>query len=1298
MTFRNHALAGALAFVCTLLSAASPSPAWAEDNDDGDATALLLPLGAANMSSTNATFTSAGIPEEVLPAEYNGDVRDLPQLILPEYYHNWNEYEGPPNRRIVPSGPSAPDVPSVLLGPMPATTQNFDGISLNDVVTGGSGGSGFPPDVNGDVGPNHYIESVNDSFAIFNKTGTKLAAFTENSLWSGAGTGTQCDLHNQGDPVVLHDGLADRWILTNFAFSTSGGVPVAPFYQCFAVSKTADPVAGGWWLYAVRMDPGGAGLPPSGTLNDYGKFGLWTDCLYMSANEFTFPGGTFAGTAFGSFSRTAMFAGTALSASNSSLGYIAAASSPFTMIPSNLLGTSAASLPPAGTLNYFVSESQSVFGFEVRKFTPGAGCGSGGTLGAAVTVGQTSYSGSGTGVPQPGTTTTLDTLFDRLMQKVQYRKIGSAESLWVVHDSQATGATNRPQWAQINVTGGTVTTTAVQQQIFAPDTTLHRWMASVAVDGQGNMAMGYSRGNGTSPNFASIYYAGRLVGDPVNTLPQTEVAIMTGNGAQTLLCGGNPCTRWGDYTAMSVDPSDDCTFWYINEYYDSAASGASGNWHTRIASFKYPTCGAVVTHTVTPSVTGSGTIAPNTPQTVNDGATTAFTVTPNANNHIVNVTGTCGGTLVANTYTTNAITADCTVIANFAIDTHTVTPSVTGNGTITPNTPQTVNHGSTTAFTVTPNASNHIVNVTGTCGGTLVGNTFTTAAITANCTVIANFAIDTFTVTPSVTGSGSISPNTPQTVNSGATTAFTLTPNANNHIVNVTGTCGGSLVGSTFTTAAVTANCTVIANFAIDTFTVTPSVTGSGSISPNTPQTVNSGATTAFTLTPNANNHIVNVTGTCGGTLVGNTFTTAAITANCTVIANFAIDTFTVTPSVTGNGSISPNTPQTVNSGATTAFTLTPNASNHIVNVTGTCGGTLVGNTFTTAAITANCTVIANFAIDTFTVTPSVTGNGSISPNTPQTVNSGATTAFTLTPNASNHIVNVTGTCGGALVGNTFTTAAVTANCTVIANFAIDTFTVTPSVTGSGSISPNTPQTVNSGATTAFTLTPNASNHIVNVTGTCGGTLVGNTFTTAAVTANCTVIANFAIDTFTVTPSVTGNGSISPNTPQTVNSGSTTAFTLTPNASNHIVNVTGTCGGALVGNTFTTAAVTANCTVIANFALNVLVFTTQPSNVTRGQKLGTVVVTEQDGSGNTVLDNSSSVTFTITACGGPITLGSITMVNGVATLASNQRFYTIASGLQINAGTGMLNGTSQTFNVLADANYVFADGYEGCRL
>ena len=150
-----------------------------------------------------------------------------------------------------------------------------------------------------------------------------------------------------------------------------------------------------------------------------------------------------------------------------------------------------------------------------------------------------------------------------------------------------------------------------------------------------------------------------------------------------------------------------------------------------------------------------------------------------------------------------------------------------------------------------------------------------------------------------------------------------------------------------------------------------------------------------------------------------------------------------------------------------------------------------------------NCT--ATFTINTYTVTPSAGAGGSISPSTPQTVNHGSTVTFTVTPDTGYHIDTVTG-CGGALTGNTYTTGAITADCEVTATFAINTYTVTPSAGAGGSISPSTPQTVNHGATTAFTITPNTGYHINTVTG-CGGTLTGNTYTTGPVTADCGVTA-----------------------------------------------------------------------------------------------------------------------------------------------------------------------------------------------
>ena len=530
--------------------------------------------------------------ETVIPGEFNGDVRSLPQVASAPRAEF--KKQRPPNTKEAPTTGPVPDLPnSAPLAPMPSPIQNFAGLSFSTAVTGGTAGGGWPPDINGDVGPNHYIQGVNTAWGIYSKTGTLLAAFTENSLWSGAGLGTPCNANNQGDPVVVYDQFADRWYLTNFAFATSAGSPVAPFYQCIAVSKTSNPVVGGWWLYAIKMDTGAVGQPPAGTLNDYPHFGNWNDgCLYMGANGFLAPGFAFNGAIFASFSKSAMMSGAALTASNSALGFIANGFNPFTLIPSNISGAkgSVTSLPPAGTPNYFVSQSQPLFAFEVRKFTPGANCGSGGTLSVETNVSQTPYGlGFGNVVPQPAPATAahdLDSLDDRVMQKAQYRRVGAVESLWVTHTTRTSGQTARPQWAQINVTAGVITSPPVQQQIFTPDTTLYRWMGSIAADHVGNAAMGYSTSNATAPNFPSIAYAGRLVTDPLNDLPQSAVQLIAGTGSQTTTPGGTPINRWGDYTAMSIDPVDDCTFWYTNQYYSASGS----NWLTRVGSFKFPTC------------------------------------------------------------------------------------------------------------------------------------------------------------------------------------------------------------------------------------------------------------------------------------------------------------------------------------------------------------------------------------------------------------------------------------------------------------------------------------------------------------------------------------------------------------------------------------------------------------------------------------------------------------------------------------------------------------------------------------
>jgi hypothetical protein len=520
-------------------------------------------------------------PDLVYPAEFIGDVRLLPQgvsdadrkLFRPEL-----ELEGPEpgEKKPLPgaeqSGVQPPTLPTPS-APMPAPSQTFQGLNFT------SNGAGWPPDTVGDVGPNHYVQAVNISFGIFNKTGTLLASSTFNALWAGAGTGTACDNSHQGDPTVIYSRQNNRFIVADFAF-TAATLQNGPYFECIAVSKTGDPVSGGWWLFAYRADD--AAHP---WLPDYPKMGIWPDGLYMGTNMFdclnpTCLAANYQEARVYAFNLSNLVNGTALQsvvADTNSTAF-------FSVFPSNYRGTP----PPAGRENLFVSESGSLFAFEVWKFHVDFS-GPGSTFTGPTNVSQTAYTVAPSTVTSPGNP--LDTLRERIMMQVQYRNIGGAESLWVNHTVR-TGASPAPtgiQWAQINVTGGTINTTPVQQQIYgnlvAGD--VSRWMGSLAVDNQGNMALGYSATNSTVP--PDIRYAGRLFSDALNQLPQTEVTMLPGitRGNQTGPCGSSAvCIRWGDYSAMSVDPSDECTFWYTQEYYETSGT----NWLTRIGSFKFPSC------------------------------------------------------------------------------------------------------------------------------------------------------------------------------------------------------------------------------------------------------------------------------------------------------------------------------------------------------------------------------------------------------------------------------------------------------------------------------------------------------------------------------------------------------------------------------------------------------------------------------------------------------------------------------------------------------------------------------------
>ncbi len=528
-------------------------------------TACLVAGGAVLFGATSAPAQPAGGPESLTLVGH--DVSPPLFQIVP--------VEREPGQRNIPlravrqAGPSVADG-AQQLQTLPLVSASgglgFEGVGLGN----GYAVNAAPPDTEGSVGydpatgRHQYVQWVNEAFAVFDAdTGAQLYPATGgaagNTIWSGFSAGN-CSTNNDGDPIVLYDKAANRWLMTQF--SVTGG---PPYYQCVAVSQTSD-ATGSWNRYAYSFGSG---------FNDYPKFGVWPDAYYASFNIFN-NGTTFAGPKVCAFDRAAMIAGgTAgsvcfqLSNSNGAL------------LPSDLDGSTP---PPAGSPNYFVglgtATSLNFYKFHVDFATPANSTLTGPT---AVTVASFSEAcGGGTCIPQPGTRQQLDSLGDRVMYRFAYRNYGNGQESLVVNHSVKVGSSKRSsytavRWYEFRVSN--FTPSLYQQGTFAP-TTDSRWMGSIAMDKVGNTLLGYSESNSKSI-YPSLFYTGRVPTDPLGTM-ESESSILFGSGSQL-----PNLSRWGDYSAMSVDPKDDCTFWYTNEY---LASSGDFNWHTYVKSVKFPSC------------------------------------------------------------------------------------------------------------------------------------------------------------------------------------------------------------------------------------------------------------------------------------------------------------------------------------------------------------------------------------------------------------------------------------------------------------------------------------------------------------------------------------------------------------------------------------------------------------------------------------------------------------------------------------------------------------------------------------
>jgi hypothetical protein len=483
-------------------------------------------------------------------------------------------------------------VPSVTT--VSGTMANFEGLG-NQANFDIFGFRVNPPDPVGDVGPNHYVEMVNLVFAIYDKSGSLLLGPVDTgTLWDGFVIPDCTD--PSGDPIVLYDQFADRWLLSQF---TTRGLddPALPFYNCVAISQTPDPT-GAYYRYAFITQPdtvdGGYYFP------DYPKYGVWKDSYVMTTRDFGLIDQY--GISVYALEKNKMINGQAKARAvqfflDSSIYPLETMGDG--LLPPDVDGKTKpkndAPAPIVGTQDDgagYGATFDALNIWELRvQWNSRATASLTGPIQLPVAPFDSIFPCAPTSrdcLPQPGITNPsqyLDILSyrQRPTYRLAYRNFGTYESYVTNQAVEAAPGIAGVRWYEIRRVNGSYS--VYQQGTYAPGDGIHRWMGSAAQDKKGNMAIGYSVVNGVNV-YPGIRYTGRLAGDHLGQMTLGEGTIINGSGVQT-----TTNSRWGDYTSLNIDPVDDCTFWYVNEYYTAAGQASSpAGWQTRIASFKLPGC------------------------------------------------------------------------------------------------------------------------------------------------------------------------------------------------------------------------------------------------------------------------------------------------------------------------------------------------------------------------------------------------------------------------------------------------------------------------------------------------------------------------------------------------------------------------------------------------------------------------------------------------------------------------------------------------------------------------------------
>jgi hypothetical protein len=561
----------------------------------------------------------------------------------------------------------------------PALSGAMSTLSTNsglNILGMGNGFAGYieqaiVPDTNGAAGPTQFVQYINESFTVFNKsTGTVAYGPADgNTLFQALGG--RCAALDNLDPIVQYDKQANRWVIMMPMFA-------GPFQLCVAVSTTSDATNGGWNLYA---------FPTTGVFPDYPKLAVWADGYYLTYDRGLSSG--YGGSAACALDRNSMLAGAA-----ATMQCFTPGTSYGAMLPADLDGTTP---PPVGSPEYFLSfdyndQSLNLWQFHVNWTTPASSTFTGPTnipvaaftepCGETVT--EMNYT-TGACIPQEGTTQGLDSYGDRVMYRLAYRNFGSSASL-VANHTVSTGASSSSntgiRWYELRNAGSGFG--LYQQGTYAPDSN-YRWMGSIAMDKLGDIALGYSVSSSTmSP---SIRYTGRVPSDPLGQM-ESEIDILSAAGVTSTSQTASDY-RWGDYSSLAIDSTDDCTFWYTTEY--QPANSNNNHWSTRIASFSFPACTTTTQNTLTVSEVGEGTVT-STDGKINctNGSGTCSAVYTDGSSVTLNASAASGGTFSGWSGSCSGSNPCVMVLSNnlgptatFTTPNYTLTVNQMGLGTVT---------------------------------------------------------------------------------------------------------------------------------------------------------------------------------------------------------------------------------------------------------------------------------------------------------------------------------------------------------------------------------------------------------------------------------------------------------------------------------------------------------------------------------------------------------------------------------------------------------------------------------------